>query len=80
VLIILDVGHGLGKVTVVRSDPRLVETVLDLAKELLDDGNSIFADDDAFELIGLYLIVPLVTSDFLDCEPLLRVGIKDLFD
>ena len=79
VLVVLNVSDGLVQVTV-WADARGREAVLDLAQELFDHWDSVFANHNALHLYGLHLSVPLVSPNVGHHETLRRVGVQNLSD
>ena len=75
-LIVLNVSYGLTQVAI-WTNTRSCEAVLDLAKVLVEDGNAVLTNYDSLHLGRLDLLVPLMISNFLDCEPLAWVGVQD---
>ena len=77
--VVLDVSDGLVQVAV-WADARGGKAILDLAQELFDHRDSVFADDDALHFYRLHLSVPLMRSDICNYEPLLWVCVQNFPD
>ena len=77
VLVVLDVSYGLTQIAV-RTYARSCKTVLDFAEVLIQDGNSILANDYALHLCWFHLLIPFMPSDILHSESLIGIRVEDL--
>ena len=77
--VILDVGDCLIQITV-WAYARGGKTILDLAQELFNNRNSVFANDDTLHFKRLYLSIPFVGADVIHEESLLRICVEDFPD
>lgn len=68
-LVVLHEGHGLLEVFPCEVLPQNVDLVR-------NHGDLVAADDDAFHLHGLDLLVPLVLTHIRDLEPFLRICLQ----
>ena len=78
-LVVLNVSDGLIQVTV-WADARGRKAILDLAQELFDHWDSVFANHNALHLYGLHLSVPLMGPNVGNHETLRRVSVQNLSD
>ena len=78
--VVLNVGYGLIEVAV-WADSARYEAVLDLAEELIEHRDAVFADDNSFgDFRHFDLAKPLVALDLSDGQPLGRVSIQNFLD
>jgi len=79
VLVILNVGDCLVEIAVGR-DPRGDEAVLYFREELVDHGDSVLADDNAFHVLDLDDVVPFVAPYLGNGQSGGGVGVQNSFD
>lgn len=75
-LVVLNVGYRLVQIAV-RRDAARSEAVLNFAQEFLDDWDSVFTDNNTFELWSFDLVEPLMVSNIGHRESFVWIRIQN---